>query len=93
VAHLDHGVVGPEAAAQIVAQHHLAGMFQQGHQDTERLFLQPDLVTVLAQFGGAHVELEFPEADEAHSAKRPGCQDGFPSCLLGRRITGIGLAA
>src|SRR5260370_42370381 len=55
VIELYDGVVRPEFLANLLAQHHLAGMRHEHQQDSEGLFLEPDLDAVVAQLSGANV--------------------------------------
>jgi len=60
---IDKGVAGPEAFAQFVAANNLAWLFKKNRQDLKGLFGQLDAQTMLAQFEGFEVKVEYTAAD------------------------------
>lgn len=56
VIELHHGPAGPECPLEFFPGDHLAGMFQQKSQHSERFVLEPDPLRSLAQFAGPKVE-------------------------------------
>ncbi len=62
VIELHDGVVRPKAEANLLAQHHLAGMLQQHTKDAAGLFPQAEPDAVFAQLTRSNVEFEWPEA-------------------------------
>ena len=64
------GVGGPELLVQFLARDDLAGMREQHRQDLKGLFLDFDLQAVLAQLGGAKVNLEGPEVNDVGDESR-----------------------
>ena len=76
-------VGGPQLAAELLASDDLLGMDEEHLQDSQRLILKPDLDALLAQFSGAHVQLERAEADDLRTGRfvvHPGCVDP-PLCV------------
>jgi hypothetical protein len=55
---IDKSILRPEASAEFVAGHDLAGCFEQGSQNLKWLSLQPDLRSVLAQYARFQIDLE-----------------------------------
>jgi hypothetical protein len=65
VADFDDRAVWPELSADILAEYHFAGPLQQHGQNPERLFLEFHLGAVPPEFGGANIELEIVETNDA----------------------------
>src|SRR5215469_10344474 len=61
---LDESVRRPDVFAQLFAADDLSAIFQQKAQDLERLVLQLDPGTLLAQFTAVQVEFKHPEPHE-----------------------------
>jgi hypothetical protein len=61
VVEIDEGVGWPESAAQFFSRNYLAGMLDQHVQDLERLFLELQLDSILAQLARRNVYLEGSE--------------------------------
>jgi hypothetical protein len=65
----NHSFVGPQPEANLCPGYELTRLFQQKEQDAEWLFRETSPDTVLAQFAGAHVQLEGSEANSATALK------------------------
>src|SRR5439155_12751581 len=61
---IDEGVLRPKAAAQFIARHHAARIFEQCTEDLPRLGLKADTNALLAQLSGLQIHLERSELDE-----------------------------
>src|SRR5438445_700925 len=61
VVEIDEGVVRPQFAVQVFARDHFAGTLEQHGKDSERLLLETDAGTVLAQLAGDEVYLKGPK--------------------------------
>jgi hypothetical protein len=59
---IHESVRGPELFLKVLAGYDIAGMLQKHRQDLEWLFLKANSKPVLAQFAGAKIQLENPEA-------------------------------
>jgi hypothetical protein len=53
----------PYPLSQFLALDYLSGLFQKNVKNLKRLFLEPDLVPILAQFSGASIKFELPKSD------------------------------
>ena len=62
---VDEGVRWPELAAQLLASNEFSRSFQQSHQQLQGLFLEPYLLSLLAQFPGVKIDLESAESDDS----------------------------
>ena len=69
VVEVDEGVGGPELLLQLFAGDDFSGALEQQGEDLERLALQAELDSALAQFACAEVEFEDSEA-------------GYPAAIL-----------
>jgi hypothetical protein len=78
VVELHHSVVGPKLVPDFLARHHLARTLEKHPQNLKGLILQPDLGSVLAEFGGSQIEFERAETDIGGLAAGPA---GFSSPL------------
>jgi hypothetical protein len=58
---IDEGVCWPESVAKLFSCNHLAGMLDQHAQDLERLLLELQLESILAQLACRNVYLEGSE--------------------------------
>jgi hypothetical protein len=61
---VNKSVAGPKPAAQLLPRDDLTRPLEQHRKNLERLFLEPNPRATLAQFSGAEVSLENPEANE-----------------------------
>src|SRR5207237_374751 len=61
---IDEGILWPKPAAQFIARHHAARIFEQGTEDLPRLGLKADTNALLAQLSGLQIHLERSELDE-----------------------------
>ena len=55
---IDEGSIGPQALAELVTSDHVAGALEHHTENLERLLLEPDAATVLAQLARTNVQLE-----------------------------------
>jgi hypothetical protein len=62
---IDESVAGPKPAAQLLPRDDLTRALEQDGQNLKGLLLQPNSRAALAQFSGAQVSFENPEANEA----------------------------
>ena len=77
VLEVDKRPVRPESSAQLLAADHFSGPFEQGRQDAERLLLERDPDTALAQLARSRIHFERAEADDLQ--RRGGeCLHTFP---------------
>jgi hypothetical protein len=59
---IDKRIFLPDAASQFRTGNHLARMFEEHHEEAERLLLQLDSLSILQQFAGAGVHLEWAKS-------------------------------
>jgi hypothetical protein len=62
---IDKGVRWPKFAAQFLSGNHFPWPFKQRGQHLQRLFLEPYLLSPLAQFSGVEIELERTETNNS----------------------------
>ena len=78
VIEVDESVGGPDYPPQLVACHHLAGVFQQGIQDQERLILELQAAPALEDLPAAQVEREYSKLAQVrcirHRAREVVCR-------------------
>lgn len=63
VVEIYESIRGPEFLLKFFPSHNFSGVLDQGHQELERLFLQANSQTVLAQLASAEVQFENPKAE------------------------------
>jgi hypothetical protein len=63
VVELDDRAIRPDAIADFLPRHHFSGMLEQHEENLERLFLQTNAPSALAQFARADVQLKPAKAD------------------------------
>ena len=62
---VDERVPWPELAAQFLASNQFSRSFKQGRQQLKRLFLEPYLLSSLAQLPCVEIDLEGAEPDDS----------------------------
>ena len=62
---VDESVRRPELAAQFLAGNQFSRSFKQRRQDLQRLFLEPYLLSSLAQLPGLEIDLERTETNNS----------------------------
>jgi len=58
------GLIVPQASPQLLTADNFAGTFEKHKKDLQRLFREPQLMTVAAKFSRAYVSLKDPEAED-----------------------------
>jgi hypothetical protein len=81
---IDEGVGRPNPLPQLFLGHYLAGVFDEDCENLERLFLQLDPDSPLAQFAGLEVQFKNPELDEIGLGR--GCGHAAPPSIQRRAI-------
>jgi len=75
VIEVDKSTIGPKALVNLSTRDHEPGLLEQHDQDVERLALQGHTTTLLAEFSGLLISLEYSEAEDLSwwSIRHVGC--------------------